>query len=526
MRAMLAVSFAVLSATLLGFTHDNTTRGDVVDLAAVHRIQKEASDRSQVMETASYLTDVYGARLTGSPAIEAATQWARDTLKGWQIANVRSERFRFGRGWVNRRFVAAVAGAGGYPLVGYPKAWTAGTPGPITAEAVMASIGAESDFEKWRGKLRGKIVLTARSRTLTPRFEPLARRLTDAELDTLGLPATDETRQAAAPPRPRFLTLDFQLKRQQFFKEEGVIAHLEPSVLGDGGTFFVQAAPGASREPDADVPIPQVVLAVEQYGRLARTLAKGLRVEVLLDIENAFLDNDLYASNLIAELTGSRKADELVLMGAHLDSWHAGTGATDNAAGVAVMMEAMRILKHAALPLQRTVRLALWSGEEQGLLGSRAYVRQHVADPATMRLEREHSQLSAYFNLDNGTGRIRGIYLQGNEAAAPVFRAWLEPHRSAGMTTIALRGTGNTDHVSFDEVGIPGFQFIQDPLEYHSRTHHSNQDVYERLRREDLIHNAIVVASFVYHAANREEKLPRKTLPQPRGTRPPPDTGR
>jgi Zn-dependent M28 family amino/carboxypeptidase len=254
---------------------------------------------------------------------------------------------------------------------------------------------------------------------------------------------------------------------------------------------------------------------VEHYGRVARMLEKGVPVTIQADIQNRFYDDDLNTFNVVAEIPGTDKATELVMLGGHFDSWHGGTGATDNAAGSAVMMEAVRILKATGLPLRRTVRIALWTGEEQGLLGSRAYVTEHFADRQTMRLKPEHARFSGYFNVDNGTGRIRGVYLQGNEAVAPIFRQWMEPFANLGMTTLSVRNTGGTDHLAFDAVGLPGFQFIQDPVEYGTRTHHSNMDVYERIQPFDMMQNAVIVATFVYQTANRDEKLPRKPLPKP-----------
>ena len=277
---------------------------------------------------------------------------------------------------------------------------------------------------------------------------------------------------------------------------------------GDGGTFFVQG--GGSRDAkDPPVP-PQVVLAAEHYGRIARTLDKKLPVRLQFDIENRFYDQDLTAFNILGEIPGTDRASEIVMLGAHFDSWHAGTGATDNAAGSAVMLEAMRILKTSGLRLRRTVRIALWSGEEQGLVGSRAYVKQHFADPQTMQPTPEHGRLAAYFNVDNGTGAIRGVYLQSNEAVAPIFQSWLEPFRNLGMTTLAIRNTGGTDHLSFDAIGLPGFQFIQDEIEYDTRTHHSNMDVFDRIQADDMKQAATIMAAFVYNTAMRDEKLPKK----------------
>jgi len=292
---------------------------------------------------------------------------------------------------------------------------------------------------------------------------------------------------------------------------------LEPSRGDGGGTLFVQSGGGRNL---SDPPVaPQVVVATEQYGRIARNVARKIPVTLQIDIDNQFLDADLNAFNIIGELPGTDKADQIVMLGAHFDSWHTGTSATDNAAGSAVMLEAMRILKTAGVHLRRTVRIALWSGEEEGLLGSRAYVREHFGDPQTMQLKPEQAKLAAYFNVDNGGGQIRGVYLQGNEAVGPIFTSWMEPFHNMGMKTLTIRNTGGTDHLSFDAVGLPGFQFIQDSLEYDTRTHHSNMDVFERLQPQDMMQNAVIVATFVAQAANREDMLPRKPLPKPQPAR-------
>ena len=271
---------------------------------------------------------------------------------------------------------------------------------------------------------------------------------------------------------------------------------------------------GGSRNAQDPPTVPQVVLAVEHYNRMVRILEKNIPVTLELDVRNTFYDADLNAFNVVAEIPGAEKADELVMLGAHFDSWHSGTGATDNAAGSAVMMEAMRILKTSGLRLRRTVRIALWTGEEEGLLGSRAYVDEHFANRQTMETRPAHAKLTGYFNVDNGTGAIRGVYLQGNEAIAPIFKAWMAPFENLRMTTLTIRNTGGTDHLSFDAVGLPGFQFIQDPIEYDTRTHHSNMDVYDRIQAADMIQNAVIVAAFVYQAANRDALLPRKPMPK------------
>lgn len=492
-----------------------------VDLDAVYRIKEEGltPQRSKVMEIESYLTDVYGPRLTGSPNIKEAGEWAQKTMTDWGLANVHVETWPFGRGWQNQRFVALAVTPRAYPLIGFPKAWTPGTNGPVTGEAVFADIRTEKDFDTWRGTLRSKYVLTTPARDVEAHFEPLGSRFTDVDLADLSKqPQVPAGRGGAGGPGALATQQAFQTKKMQFFVEEGVAAVIDPSPRGDGGTFFVQAAAGTPRDPKAPLQAPQVVLAIEHYGRIVRTLEKKIPVTLQMDIDNRFYDADQDAFNLIGEIPGTDKVDEVVMFGAHFDSWHSGTGATDNAAGSAVMMEAMRILKASGVRLRRTVRIGLWGGEEEGLLGSRAYVMAHFGDPVTMQLKREHAKFSGYFNVDNGTGSIRGVYLQGHESVAPIFQAWMEPFKNLGMTTLAIRNTGGTDHVSFNAVGLPGFQFIQDRVEYETRTHHSNQDLYDRIQANDMMRNAVIVASFAYHAANREEKLPRKPLPKAQPT--------
>jgi len=489
-----------------------------VDLDAVFRIKEEGLQRSRVMDIESYLTDIYGPRLTNSPEIKEAATWTQTTMKEWGLANVHTESFAFGRGWQNQRMVAMALTPRAYPLIAYPKAWTPGTKGPVTGDAIIAVINNEADFEKFRGKLRGKFVLTVPMGDVPAHFDAQGRRFTEEQLTDLSRqPQGGRGGGGNAGQNPQA----FARKRTQFFLDEGVAALLDYSRRanglpnGDGGTVFVQGAPNVSRDPKDPLQPPQVTLAVEYYGRIVRTLDKNIPVTLQFDIANRFFDDDTNALNIVGEIPGTDKADEIVMLGAHFDSWHTGTGATDNAAGSAVMLEAMRILKATGVRLRRTVRLALWTGEEQGLLGSKEYVKAHFADPATMQLKPEHAKLAGYFNVDNGTGQIRGVYLQGNEAVAPIFQSWMEPFRNMGMTTVAIRNTGGTDHQSFDAVGLPGFQFIQDEIEYNARTHHSNMDVYERVQRDDMMRNAVIVASFVYHTANRDEKLPRKPLPKP-----------
>jgi carboxypeptidase Q len=482
-----------------------------LDLDAIYKIKEEGLQGSKVMEIESYLTDVYGPRLTNSPYFREAGDWAQKTMKEWGLANVHLETWKFGRGWQNQRFVALATTPRAYPLVGFPKAWTPGTNGPVTGDAVIAVINNEKDLDAFRGKLRGKFVLSMPMRDVEPQMTALGHRYSEDELAELSKQPGGRGRGG----RGNFGgNADFNRKKTQFWIDEGVAAVLDFS-RGDGGTFFVQSPQGVSREPNGPAQPAQVTLNIEHYGRIYRTLDKKIPVTLQIDIDNKFFDQDLDAFNIVADIPGTDKGDEVVMVGAHFDSWHSGTGATDNAAGSAIMMEALRILKTSGVHLRRTVRIGLWGGEEQGLLGSKEYVKAHYADPANMQLKAEHAKFAGYFNVDNGTGQIRGVYLQGNEAVAPIFQAWMEPFKNMGMNTLTIRNTGGTDHLSYDAVGLPGFQFIQDDVEYNTRTHHSNMDMYERVQAQDMMRNAVIVASFVYNTANRDEKLPRKPLPKP-----------
>ena len=517
------------------------SRPDAADLDAVYRIKDEGLQRSEVMDTAWYLTDVYGGRLTNSPGMRAAADWAVTRLNGWGLRNVQKVTWGpFGRGWVNDRItVSEVA-----PLTGsipaFARAWTPGTPGQVSGDVLLVVIDRDEDFKQWEGKLAGRIILTQNPPNVPALFTPLGRRYTEQELrdlDSQPVPAPRPVTQplppsptAPAPATPAPATpapaatptaaatpttppVPFATRRMRFFAQQGVAAVIEPgNGRNDHGTSLV-AGPSANRDAKEPAVPPQVVLATEHYNRLARLLLRKQRVALEVNVQNRFIDDTLDSFNIVAEIPGTDKADEIVMLGAHFDSWHSGTGATDNAAGSAVMMEAMRILKKTGLRMRRTVRLALWTGEEQGLLGSAAYVKEQFADRDTMALKPAHARFSGYFNMDNGTGAIRGIYLQGNEAIRPVFERWMQPFRDLGMTTLTIRNTRGTDHTSFDDVGLPGFQFIQDPVEYNAHSHHTNMDVFDRLQGEDLMKNAVIIASFVYHTANREALLPRKPLP-------------
>jgi len=488
-----------------------------VDLSIVHRIRTEAFENSKVMDHMFHLTDVNGPRLTGSSGYRKAADWLTGKAREYGLSNPRLEKWGpFGRGWEYTKFSAHMLEPAYSPLIGFPLAWSSGTNGPLTGQPSIAVIQAPKDLEKFKGKLKGKIVLVDPVRETPLLTNPLAKRYSDADL--LGLEQAPEP--AAAPRRfpGDFRNLDelraFRNKRIVFFKEEGVRAVIFDGATADGGTVF--ASRGGSNELKVPVPPPMIALTPEHYNRIVRLVERKIPVRIELNIEAHTIEENQDSSNVVAEIPGNRKKEQLVMIGAHLDSWQGGTGATDNAAGCAVALEVMRILKSLALPMDRTVRLALWSGEEQGLLGSKAYVKQHFADPAKMELKPEHALLSAYFNLDNGTGKIRGVYLQGNDMMRPVFSAWFSPFKDLGASTISIRNTGGTDHLSFDAVGLPGFQFIQDPVEYSTRTHHSNMDVYDHVSAADLRQAAAIMASFVYNAATREEMLPRKPLPKPK----------
>jgi carboxypeptidase Q len=492
-----------------------TALHEPVDLDAIRRIKDEGFRNSQVMEIESWLSDVYGPRITGSPAYEQGADWVIAKLLEWGLSNPRKEVWgQFGRGWTNDHFEAHMLSPQYTPLIGYAKAWTPGTDGEVSGDAVLAVIASEADFAQYRGKLRGKFVLIQEPPILEPIRPPEARRFTDAELEELAMAPDPSPRRFAFNPSAMGGGRAFQQQVMRFLMDEGVAVVLTP---GAGSLGTVNVSSGGSQAANAPATLPQVALAVEHYGRIYRVLEKGLPVQLSFDIANTFHDRNLDSYNILAEIPGSDPAlgEEMVIIGGHFDTWHSGTGATDDDAGSAVMMEVVRILKATGLPLKRTVRIALWAAEEQGLLGSRGYVTNHLADPTTMELKPEHSKVTAYFNVDNGGGAIRGVYLQENEAIRPVFLAWMEPFRDLGMTTLTIRNTSGTDHLGFDAVGVPGFQFIQDPLDYSTRTHHTNMDVYERIVPADMMKNAVIVASFVYHAANRAEMLPREPLPAP-----------
>lgn len=566
----------------------------------VTRIKDEGMNRSQVMQTLSYLSDVIGPRLTASPNAKRANEWTRDRLTSWGLQNGHLEAWGpFGRGWTLKHFSAQIVEPQDIPLIAYPKAWspgikvmppaeavapvkgkkkmTAPAPAPqpgsvVTADVIYLDARTEADLDKYKGQLKGKIVLLSPAVEVKAIFDAPGTRRDEKNLLALananppgpgggfgggggrgagGGNMTPQERQ-----QQLFQQTVFTSKRMNMLVDEGAAVVVDVSPRGTGGTIFVQSATAAQPVPKSveemrTLPrvsvydskneakmVPQITVAVEQYNRMMRMLQLGEKVKMTVDLQVEYQDQDNMGYNTVAEIPGSDLKDEVVMLGGHMDSWHSGTGATDNGAGVAVAMEAVRILQTLGLKPRRTIRIALWTGEEQGLLGSRAYVAQHFgkleggpggggggggfgfggggganATPAKLTTLPEYEKFSGYFNLDNGTGKIRGVYLQGNKGVRELFSQWLMPFRDLGASTITISNTGGTDHQSFDGIGLPGFQFIQDEIEYDTRTHHSNQDVFDRIQGDDMKQAATIMAAFVYATAMRDEKLPRKPAP-------------
>ncbi|MGA3349777.1 MAG: M20/M25/M40 family metallo-hydrolase [Candidatus Sulfotelmatobacter sp.] len=501
-----------------------------VDLETITRIRYEGFHNSKVMEYATGLMDSIGERLTGSPNVKRANEWTRDQLTAAGLSNSHLEAWGpFGRGWANQYVNARMTSPDIAPLLVYAKAWTPGTNGVISGKCIRAIIEDKKDFDKYKGKLAGMIVILGADPEVKPITELPYKRYSDDDLSKLSdyqIPPDHPAFNMAAYAK----RLQFIKDMNQFFADEKVLAVIDRyRGTAGGGTVFVQS--GGSYKPGETTTVPQLVMAVEHWSRIARLLQQKKDVSLELNVQNTFYDDDPMQYDTVAEIPGTDKKEEVVMLGAHLDSWHAGTGATDNGAGTIVMMEAVRILKALDLHPRRTIRIGLWTGEEEGLLGSQGYVEHHFGSrppmddpqmkgmPTLLRREAgevtvkpEQARVSAYFNVDNGTGKIRGVYLQENEAVAPLFEEWMKPFHDLGMTTLTMRNTGGTDHLSFDAVGIPGFQFIQDPIEYETRTHHSNMDVYDRLQPDDLKQMAVIVAGFVYDAAMRDQMLPRKPI--------------
>ena len=504
---------------------------EIPDLEFITRLRQEEYNHSQVMDIMSYLIDDIGPRLTGSPNMKKANEWTRDEFTQWGLVNAHLESWGpFGRGWAYQLCEVRMISPDYMQFLALPEAWTPGTNGPLRGEVTQVIASTAADLEKYRGKLAGKIVLLGEARLPEPSDKPIFSRDDAADLDKI---AAYQPSGGPNARRAEFLQrYQLQADLTKFFREEHVAAVLDITRLpGDEGAIQVQA--GGSYEKGKTIEVPRVTLAVEHFGRIARLLAKKTPVEVEMNVETKFYDDDDKAYNTLAEIPGvdPKLKDQVVMLGGHMDSWHAAEGATDNGAGVAVVMEAVRLLRKLGVQPRRTIRIALWSGEEQGLFGSRGYVKEHFGSrpesteprdqilPSWQRppggplqLKPEQKLISAYFNLDNGPGRIRGVYLQENAQVRPIFEKWMEPFRDLGMTTLTMRNTGSTDHISFDAVGIPGFQFIQDFMDYGDLTHHSNMDSYEHIRPEDLKQAATIMADFVYNAAMCDEMIPRKPI--------------
>jgi hypothetical protein len=502
-----------------------------VDDAMVARIKMEAFQHSRVMDTLTELMDLYGARLRGSPDYAAAADWAKQKLTDWGIENVSFEPGGFpGPGWRVKRFSVEMTEPQYLHAIAQPLAWSPSTNGRVSGTPVLVEVASAADFAKYRGTLKGAIVLNGRPSAIpAASFTPAATRFSDDEL-ARGSAAIDPRQHVldtydgpdyAGSERARRQAFEPRAAIAKFFRDEGVAAVLVASTLSSGlivatdSGGFDLASPNW-KIPNPDLAPPSFVLAREHYGRIARLVQRRRPVKIELQLD-AEIIRQVKSVNVIAEMRGSdaRLADEVVMLGGHFDSWHTGTGATDNAAGSVVMMEALRILKTLGAKPRRTIRLALWDAEEGGHLGSSTYVASHFGDPRTMALKPDHAKLAGYFNVDSGTGKIRGVFLQGNEAVRPIFEAWLKPFAALGATALAIQRVGGTDHLDFDHVGLPAFSFIQDPIDYETRTHHTNMDVIESILEGDLQQAAAVVAAFVYHTAMRDEKLPRGPLPKP-----------
>jgi carboxypeptidase Q len=506
---------------------------DHPDFGMLSAIRAEELNHSRVMDHAGWIADVFGPRVTGSENLEKAGQWAQEQMKSWGLVNVHEERFPFGKGWELQHFDANLVEPNYQPLIGFPKSFTPGTKGRITAEVVRVQIDSEEDFVRYRGKLRGKIIVRQPVREVKLLEGTVVQRWTpDLIKEAESTPLIGPSAGGGGSTLVRAAELNS--KAQAFFIQEGVVAELDRGIdaylvrgdnqmswmtqRADGGTIFVQAG-GPFDSANAGKVLPQVTLTVEHYNRILRIMEKNIPVRVELDIAASFRDETAgheNGFNVIGEIPGTDLANEVVMLGAHLDSHQSATGATDNAAGVAVMMEVMRILEAVGAKPRRTIRVALWGGEEEGELGSKAYVRSHFYNTSTNTALPDYKKLSAYYNLDNGTGKIRGVWIQGNFAAEPIFRSWFGSLKDLGVTAIAPRSVAGSDYSQFDDVGLPGFQFMQDRLEYNSRTHHSNMDTVDRLQRDDLAQMAVVVASFAYNTAMQQEMIPRKTfVPEP-----------
>ncbi|REJ75306.1 MAG: M20/M25/M40 family metallo-hydrolase [Acidobacteria bacterium] len=501
--------------------------------AAIEKIKDEGMNRSQAMKTMLYLSDVIGARLTNSPSQRRANQWTKEQFEKWGLKNAMIDPWgEFGKSWHLKKFSAAIVAPEYEVIRAYPKAWSPSTNGPVTGNVIFIDANNDEELAKYKGKLKGAIILLGSEQRIQPGFEPTATRRSEKELLELEYAEPPVPQERSAPSEEQIAAARFRVKLAQFIFDEGAAAMLDPGFGVDAGTIRVMGAnlpPSANdgtlgrgrvrvHSGDAPATIPQFVVEAEQFNRMLRRVRQGMQLKMQIDLDVEWDDSDLQAYNTLAEIPGTDLKDEVVMIGAHLDSWHAGTGATDNGAGTTVVMEAMRILAASGLKPRRTIRAALWTGEEQGLLGSRAYVEKTFGsrnEDGSIYKKPAYDKFAAYYNLDNGTGQIRGIYLQQNANARPIFRQWLMPFKEYGATTTTINNTGGTDHLAFDAIGLPGFQFIQDSIEYFPRTWHTTQDVADRTIEQDLMRSAVIMAAFAYNSAMTDQKLPRKTDESP-----------
>ncbi|MBS1664495.1 MAG: M20/M25/M40 family metallo-hydrolase [Bacteroidetes bacterium] len=482
-----------------------------VEKSVIDRIREEGLQHSQVAAIAHQMTDVSGPRLTNSPGFHRAADWIVKTLQGWGLTKVEKEAWgEFGYGWSAEKTYLAMRSPYYTPLIAYASPWSGSTKGPVSANAFLVEKMDSAWIAEHAAQMKGRVLIARMADSvLRPDFKADATRYSDSALAAIG-----DTYMLTADMLKSYMPFFKQMFRmQKMIEATGPAAILKAGGLRDG-TVEVQGFIGYRKK---DQPMaPELTVAKEDYLRVMRLLEEGREVSLELQSDTRLKTDDLQGHNVVGEIPGTDPTlkSELVMLGGHLDSWSSGTGATDNGAGCIVAMEAIRILKTLGLQPKRTIRIALWDGEEQGLLGSFHYVKNHFGDPADMKLKADQAKVSAYYNLDNGSGKIRGIFTQGNEQVAPIFKEWFEPFADLGAKTVTLHSTGSTDHLSFDAVGIPGFQFVQDELDYETRTHHTNMDNYDHLLMNDLKQAATILAAFVYNTAQRAEKLPRKPLPK------------
>jgi hypothetical protein len=552
-RFMQATAIAMTLLLITSSTAQDMT-GDKVDLNVLDQIKNEAIHHSQVMENLFYISEVYGPRVTNSANHHAAAEWAMQQMKAWGLKNVHLEPWHFGYGWQIKKYYGALESPAYASIPGFPLAWTPGTNGPVTADALWAPIHSKDDFPKYKGKLKGKIVLIFDPAPLTLHTRADAQPSpTDEEILSRanaprggagggGAPAAGRGGPGAATAdrdpsgrgRPGEGTWEYtptslalasdknQALRNElnaFLKEEAPAVVLTPGYNGDGGTIF--STYGGSQNPNDPVPPPIVAIGAEQYNRVVRLLQHGMTPKLTFDVQVDYQKADQNAFNIVGEIPGATKPDEVVMLGGHFDSWQGGTGATDNGTGSAVAMEALRILTTLHKPMARTVRVALWGGEEEGVYGSQAYVQQHFAPRDTMKKTPEYDKFDVYFNDDGGSGRFRGVSAGGSPEMGAIFKSWIEPLKDQHIVSVTgteFRPTlapGGTDSTSFSWIGLNGIGFQQDGLEYGTRTHHSNADLYDRVQKDDVIQGSLIEAWFAYNAATRAEMLPRIPTPEP-----------